>query len=321
MINRALAGGALLIGIMAIALLVRSGGTPGPLDGELATSVESSTSAPGETTQTAPPTTTNTTTTPSPLVLAGGATSGEWDLVFFDEFDGDRLDTNRWVTCYWWDDGGCTNLGNHELQWYLPDAVSVRDGSLHLTARKARAESSDGTSYDYVSGMVTTGSDHDDDDAEARFAFQYGYAEMRAKVPAGQGLWSAFWTLPVTHESRPEIDIMEVLGDTHHVLRTHLHYHDSDGIRASVGEDWEGDELGDTWHTYAVEWADDRVAWFIDGNEIWALTDPDAIPHEPMYLLANLAVGGDWPGPPDETTIFPATYEIDYIRVWQRAGA
>jgi beta-glucanase (GH16 family) len=165
--------------------------------------------------------------------------------------------------------------------------------------------------------MVTTGPSRDDRHRPARFAFQYGYVEMRARVPAGQGLWSALWLLPSDQESKPEIDIMEVLGHEPETVQVHLHTSDGDGRRVSRGQALPVADLSTGWHTYALNWRPDALVWFVDGQERWRVTDPAEIPTEPMYLLANLAVGGDWPGSPDETTSFPNWYEIDYVRVWQ----
>jgi beta-glucanase (GH16 family) len=267
--------------------------------------------APAPVTSTPPPST-STTAPPAPV----GGDAGEWALVFRDEFDGPPLDTDRWVTCYWWDDNGCSNEGNSELEWYQPGNVVVGDGVLALEAREEEVRTRRGR-YPYTSGMVTTGRDVDDLEVAPGFSFTYGYVEVRAKVPEGTGLWPALWLLPADHESRPEIDIVEVLGDTPEIARFHIHYEDGDGDRLSPGYDWVDTDLSEDWHVYAVEWTDDRVAWYLDGVVRWEVTDPEAIPHEDLYLIMNLAVGGEWPGAPDEDTEFPAQFLIDYVRIWQ----
>jgi beta-glucanase (GH16 family) len=245
--------------------------------------------------------------------------SGDRLLVFSEEFDGDRLDERRWVTCYWWDRDGCTNAGNEELQWYLPGNVAVADGTLRLTARRDQVEGGDGEGYEYTSGLVSTGRSVDDTDIPAGFAFTYGYAEIRARVPAGTGLWPAFWLLPVDHQSRPEIDVVELLGDETDVLRMHFHFRD-DGERRSVGTDRDVADLAGGWHTYGLDWSPDHLVWYLDGAAVWRFDEARHVPDQPMYLILNLAVGGDYPGPPDETTRFPATFEIDYVRVWKEQG-
>ncbi len=243
--------------------------------------------------------------------------NGAWHLVFDDEFESDTLDSSAWVTCYWWDLEGCTNLGNSELQWYRPDQVSVHQGVAVLTAEAQPAIGWEGAEFPYRSGLISTGRATSDLDEEPRFAFQYGYAEMRARVPSGQGLWAAFWMLPVTHESKPEIDVFEILGDNPGEFIAHLHWLDDEGERQNLGHKSTDADLSDGFHIYAVEWSEDSLVWFVDGVERWRVDDAAIVPSEPLYLIANLAVGGDYPGPPDETTEFPANLEIDYVRVWQ----
>jgi len=119
-------------------------------------------------------------------------------LIFADEFDGSALDDSKWNPCYPWGDQGCTNSGNAEEEWYLPGEILVENGLLRLRARENAVSGSDGKSYPYTSGMVSS---HD------RFSTTYGYFEMRAKMPRGKGLWPAFWLLPDSREWPPEIDI------------------------------------------------------------------------------------------------------------------
>jgi beta-glucanase (GH16 family) len=238
-------------------------------------------------------------------------------VVLDESFNGDSLDSSIWNTCHWWarDDQGCTITTNDELEWYLPEQVSVSDGVLRLTADRNPIRGSDGKDYEFRSGMVTTGPVNSSDDA-GKVSFTYGTVEARLRVPEGRGLWPALWMLPVTHESRPEIDIMEVIGqDPGQVL---MHMHPSGSSESdSPGEKYRmrgGDTLADGWHTLRLDWQPHRLTWFVDGHQVWKITG-DQVPDEPMYLVLNLAVGGAYPGPPDETTKFPATYEIDWIRV------
>lgn len=241
-----------------------------------------------------------------------------WSLVFSDTFDGRRLDRDRWTTCYWWAVGGCTNEGNDELQWYRPGRVRVRDGAVRLVADRRRTTSPDGTAYEYVSGMMTTGRDTSSTAAPPRFAFRYGYVEVRARMPAGPGLWPALWLLPLTHDSRPEIDLVEVDGRRPRMGTAHVHFRDAYGTARVEGRGWRDDDLSRGWHTYGLDWRRDRIDWYVDGVRRWTFADADNIPHERMYLLANLAVGGEWVGSPTAATAFPATMAIDHVKVWQR---
>ncbi|UCF98300.1 MAG: glycoside hydrolase family 16 protein [Spirochaetaceae bacterium] len=243
---------------------------------------------------------------------------GEWELIFYDEFDGSSIDRNKWTTGYWWDRDGSNNGSSNEIQWYQADDVLVSNGTLKLRARERSVTAWDGSEYNYTSGIVTTGRETSDKSLPAKFLFQYGYAEIRCKVPKGQGLWPAFWLLPATHESRPEIDVMEILGHDTTELNMNYHYLTTLGLRGDDGYDWFGPDFSEGWHTFAVDWQPHVIIWYVDGVERWRFTDSKHISHEPMYLIANLAVGGDWPGDPDETTPFPSYFEIDYIKVWAR---
>lgn len=239
-----------------------------------------------------------------------------WTQVLSEEFDGDDLDRDLWSTCYWWGRGGCTNLSNNELQWYRNGNVTVEDGKLVLEAREYDVETEEGD-FSYISGMVTSGRYYEED-ADA-LALTYGYFEVRARVPGGQGLWPAIWLLPSDHDSTPEIDVMEVLGHAPDVLEMHYHHTIADED-LSFGEDAIVDDLSRSWNVFGLQWTPDAIVWFLNGEEMWRFTDRRLISSEPMYLLMNLAVGGDWPGDPDEDTVFPAQFEIDYVRAWERSA-
>jgi beta-glucanase (GH16 family) len=207
-------------------------------------------------------------------------------------------------------------LSNNELEWYQPDDILVSDGTLKLRAQERTITAWDGTVYDYTSGVITTGRESSDKTLPAKFLFQYGFAEIRARVPKGKGLWPAFWLLPATHESRPEIDVIEILGDEPNIAHMNYHYLNFLGSRIDVGDSWAGPDFSAGWHTFAVDWQPQHIVWYIDGVERWRFTNAAWISAEPMYLIANLAVGGDWPGAPNASTPFPSYFEIDYIRVW-----
>lgn len=229
-------------------------------------------------------------------LIANGDQPG-WKLVFHDEFDRPALDEGRWMTRYW---HGRTNPP--ELQYYAPDAFELSRGVLRIKAEPRRVEA-----MEYTSGLIST---------EESFDFTYGIAEIRARVPRGQGLWPAFWLITHGTIRRPEIDILEILG--HETNRVHMtrHYLDSKGRHQNDGQSYVGPDFSEDFHVFTVEWSAEIIRWYVDGVEVFQLNDH--IPAEPMYLIANLAVGGNWPGPPDESTPFPAYFEIDYIRVYQR---
>jgi beta-glucanase (GH16 family) len=256
---------------------------------------------------------------PASLPVSPLGPEGRFDLIFADEFAEPELSQDRWTTCYWWDNNGCTNLGNKELQWYVPQNIRVEDGTLILTAKPEEVIGHEGMTFPYTSGMVTSGRYYEEDLSDTRFSTTYGFFEMRARVPSGQGLWPAFWLLPDNHTSKPEIDIMEVLGHRPGVLELHYHYKKANGDVRQKGHEIETDDLSKNWHVYGLEWSSEEITWYLDGEELWRIEERELISNVPMYLIINLAVGGNWPGAPDESTRFPAELKVDYVRVWQRS--
>ncbi|MCL4487210.1 MAG: glycoside hydrolase family 16 protein [Chloroflexi bacterium] len=245
----------------------------------------------------------------------------QWDLVFNENFDGQALDRNKWTTCYWWGNEGCTIQSNHELEWYTPANVSLRDGALQLTAQRQTVIGSDGNAYPYTSGMVSTGARSGNTKSPPLFAFEYGFVKVRAWVPKGQGLLPAIWMLPADQQSNPEIDVMEMLGSDPRTVHMNFHYRNSIGKEeASEGQWISPTELAGGWHVFALDWEPGRITWFVDGIKRREFTQTDLIPSKPMYLIIDLAVGGDWPGSPDANTPFPSTFIIDYVRVWKSGG-
>jgi beta-glucanase (GH16 family) len=228
------------------------------------------------------------------------------DQPFIDGFRGESLDFTSWNTCYWW---GCTIASNKELQWYERSQVRVADGVLSLTAEAAPVESPNGGWFRYRSGMISSGPSKR---GKPRFAFTYGTVEARLRVPAGKGLWSALWMLPAFGDNRPEVDIVEVLGndtrESHHFL------HRRNPNSKSFKHTEQGADLADGWHVYRLEWLPGMLRWYLDSELIFTVKG-DEVPDDPMYVMANLAVGGRWPGPPNNSTQFPAVLLIDYIEI------
>ncbi|MGO4573831.1 family 16 glycosylhydrolase [Microvirga sp. 2TAF3] len=237
-------------------------------------------------------------------------------LTFSEEFDAFSYwngATGRWGTGYpWTAPNGGTNATNGEEQWYVNanyaptsglGTYSVNDGVFSITAARASAEiQSRINGYDYTSGMIMT---------FHSFSQTYGYFEIKAKLPAGQGLWPAFWLLPTDMSWPPEIDIMEVIGSEPNTLNTTVHY----GSNLQRGAEIHAADMTTGFHTYGVDWQQNTITWYYDGQKVFQTATP-ADMHKPMYMLANLAVGGEWPGSPDATTTFPAKMDIDYIRAY-----
>lgn len=243
----------------------------------------------------------------------------KWNLVWEDNFDGDSLDLNNWN--YETHEPGWVN---NELQEYTSDSrnIYVKDGNLVLKGIKEETE--DGVKY--TSGKVTTQNKRD---------YKYGRFEARLKVPKGQGLWPAFWMMPTDENlygSWPrcgEIDIMEVLGHEPEKAYGTIHY--GNPHKESQGSyTLSGESFADDYHVFAVEWEPNEMRFYIDGKLYHKVNDwftkqegGDEITYpapfdQTFYLQFNLAIGGTWPGNPDETTDFEnAEYKIDYVRVYQ----
>jgi beta-glucanase (GH16 family) len=233
-------------------------------------------------------------------------------LLFDDEFNGDRLDLTKWYRCYNWCDEttGGSYGAPYDLEWMWKYNVSVSGGMLNLTAKK------NVRGHQYTSGVITTGGSAT---TPPSFIFQYGYMEMSAQFPAGNGMWPAFWLLPADGSWPPEIDAMEWLGNTPTIDYVTIHWGvERHGHHPSSGKAYDtGDDLSTGFHTYGVDWQADHVTWYFDGKAVKNFTNVADIPHKPMYIIVNLAVGG-WIAPPDGTNRFPATMLVDYVRVWSQ---
>ncbi|MGQ9371774.1 glycoside hydrolase family 16 protein [Azospirillum sp. ST 5-10] len=252
-----------------------------------------------------------------PVDAAGRVDPSRMTLTFADDFDGFDL----------WDGTGGTWRADtrsgrgviaRQATYYVnpadaADAVfgfdpfSVSAGILSIEAREAGAHAGERTEgRTYLSGLITT---------EPSFAQQYGYFEVRARLPDGKGMWPAFWLRPVKRGWPPEIDVMEVLGDRPSTVYLTLHTREG-GKRSKAAFRAEVPGTAEDFHTYGLAWTPDYVAWFVDGRERARTRTPDDM-HTPMYLLINLGVGGKWPGMPDADTAFPARMLVDYARAYR----
>jgi hypothetical protein len=164
----------------------------------------------------------------------------------------------------------------------------------------------------------------------SRWSGEYGVFEIRMKVPRGRGMWPAFWLNPQDQKWPPEIDVVEIVNNGRDDTRRGFHFLHPDGKAVAapapqLGRDQvfePGADYADGFHVFAVEWTPDRVRHLVDGKPIaerayrWA--HDDGSDGGPAHVLVNLAVGGQWPGPAQRESDFPAALEIEYIRVWQR---
>jgi beta-glucanase (GH16 family) len=246
-------------------------------------------------------------------------------LVWNDEFNDAQLDPELWF--FESGDGsqyGIPGWGNNELQWYLPDNASLEDGKLKITAKRESVDD-----FGFTSARINTAD---------RFAFKYGRIEASIKMPSGQGLWPAFWMFsqdsdylcngdPCDWAAIGEIDIVEAVnldGSGGNEIFSTIHYggefpaNESAETRYTPSEDVTGQ-----FNTYALEWDEFEIRWYFNGvlyavqNNWFSTAAPYPAPFDQhFYILLNLAVGGNFPGSPDGSTPFPATMEVDWVRVY-----
>jgi beta-glucanase (GH16 family) len=238
------------------------------------------------------------------------AASGAWHRVFDGTFPGTSLNTDTWATCYDWNDNGCTNSGNHELEWYEPGQVAVGGGALTLTAQRRTVTGSDGKSYPWVSGMVSTG--RDDLSGTPRYTFTYGYISADIKLSVGNGIYPAFWLLPADKQWPPEIDILESTY-AQNLAEMNLHYAQGGVDKQAQGYFGPGDFTG-SYHNFALDWQPGRLTWYIDGVPRYTIGDPSVVPHTAMEIMLTLAVG--LPDTPPTGTD-SATLHVKDVQVWQ----
>lgn len=226
-------------------------------------------------------------------------------LIWSDEFDGATINRSNWV----FESGNNNGWGNNELEYYTSRAANatISNGNLLIIAKQ---EAYGGKSY--TSARMKTQGLHE---------FTYGKIEARIKAPVGQGIWPAFWMLgkninQVGWPKCGEIDILEHINNVSYVNGT-IHW-DNNGHK----------QYGTTttcnvkqYHVYGIEWDSKAIKWFVDGKKFVEASIANNINstdefHAPFFILLNLAVGGNWPGSPDGTTVFPDTMYVDYVRVY-----
>lgn len=241
-------------------------------------------------------------------------------LVWQDDFDVDgRVNPERWIH----DIGtgveifGQPGWGNRELQYYTdrPDNIKVEDGMLHITTRREAFEGSN-----YTSAKILT---------RGLFETKFGRFEASIKLPFGQGIWPAFWLLgedsdgTVIWPQIGEIDIMEYRGQQPSIIHGSIH---GPGYSAgnAVTKQYQlmGSRFDTKFHVFAIEWGPDFIEFFVDdvlyntitpadiGNNEWVFN------YNSFYIILNVAVGGSFVGPPNNSTPFPQTMLVDYVRVY-----
>lgn len=254
-------------------------------------------------------------------------TTNDWQLIWNDEFDspaGSQPDSSKWN----YNIGG-EGWGNNEWQYYtdLPQNAST-DGAGNLVIRAEAVQGQEEKRVcwygecKFTSARILT---------QDKFTVTYGRVEARIKVPYGQGIWPAFWMLgeDIPTKGWPEcgeIDIMENIGREPSAAHGTVHgpgYSGSEGISHTFTLP-NGEKFSDDFHVFATEWEANEIRWYVDGNLYGTLkrdsfTDKRWVFDHPFFIIMNVAVGGNWPGYPDETSVFPQTMTVDYVRVFQKA--
>jgi beta-glucanase (GH16 family) len=235
-------------------------------------------------------------------------------LVWSDEFDSTALNLNKWSYQL-----GGNGWGNNELQNYTNQNAEVSNGTLKIIAK---AEAFQGNNY--TSARIRSLGKGD---------FKYGRMEARLKMPVGKGLWPAFWMMPTDNvfggwPQSGEIDITEYLGQQPATIYGTLHFGRPWPNNSSTSQYFstQGDKLNLDFHTYAIEWTPTSIKWFIDGY-LFSTKTPANLGSlqwtftERFHFILNMAIGGKWPGSPNNTTVFPQTFEVDYVRVYDLTDA
>jgi beta-glucanase (GH16 family) len=270
----------------------------------------------------------------SASTLAVSARADEWKLVWSDEFSESGLPNPS----KWGNEVGF--IRNGEKQYYTrarQENARVENGLLIIEGRKEHYTDpgSDGSSAnsgrrrrggnsgEYTSASLTT---------QGKAAWTYGRVEVRAKLPKGRGTWPAIWMLGTNiHETGwpacGEIDIMEFVGFDPGVVHANIHVKKyNHAINTGKGDKIRVPDASDAFHVYALEWDRDHMDFFVDKEKYFTFSNEGsgtaAWPFDKdQYLILNLAIGGAWGGQKGiDDAIFPVQYQIDYVRVYQKAA-
>lgn len=250
------------------------------------------------------------------IVGTGVAQVKKWKLAWSEEFNYTGLpDTSTWnFETY----GNKTGWGNNEKQFYTDrDTLNayVSNGTLKITARQKTRENKD-----YTSARLSTAK---------KKIFKYGRFEIKAKLPAGKGTWPAIWMLnndkTVGWPGCGEIDIMEHVGYDKDTIHGTIHTEAYNHIKGTQkGKTIYIASPYDQFHVYAIEWTKDKIDFIMDGKVYNSFANEHKSANEwpfdkPFYLILNLAIGGNWGGKHGiDPEIFPATMEVDYVRVYRQ---
>jgi beta-glucanase (GH16 family) len=236
-----------------------------------------------------------------------------YQLLWSDEFSGNALNTQNWT----FDIGNNNGWGNHELEYYTSriNNVFVSSGNLIIEADQ---ESYQGSNY--TSARLKT---------EGIQQFTYGRIDIRAKLPVAHGMWPALWMLGSNISAVPwpgcgETDIMELVGSAPSQVTGSMHWQQSNASEGTYNNNYDlsSGDFSQQFHVFSLLWQHDSVQFYVDDNlyvngSIANVTSGTYPFNLPFFFIFNVAVGGDWPGAPDNTTIFPQRMFVDYVRVFE----
>ena len=237
-----------------------------------------------------------------------------YKLIWSDEFEEKELNLQYWNAEI---GNGSNGWGNNELQYYTSDKnnVFLSGGNLIIEAREENIDR-----FKYSSARLTT---------KGKKEFTFGRVDIRAKLPKGKGVWPALWMLGVNISSVGwpacgEIDIMELIGSVPGTVHGTVHYKSAIGNHTYTGGvvTLKSGDFSQEFHVFSIIWEKDSIKWLLNDKEFYRFTKSMAenAPYpfnQPEFFLFNVAVGGNWPGSPDQTTAFPQQMIVDYIRVFQ----
>jgi beta-glucanase (GH16 family) len=237
-----------------------------------------------------------------------------YTLAWSDEFNGRALNTQDWN----YEQGNNNGWGNHELENYTNRTQNVFVSAGHLVI-EARQEAFGGNSY--TSGRITT---------QNKRTVTYGRIDIRAKLPVTKGMWPALWMLGSNISSVPwpgcgETDIMELVGSSPARVTGSLHWQQAGGSEGTYNNNYDlssGQDFSQQFHVFSLVWQNNSVQFLVDDHVYVSggaanVTSGTYPFNSPFFFIFNIAVGGDWPGPPDGTTGFPQRMFVDYVRVFQ----
>ena len=243
----------------------------------------------------------------------------DWNLVWSDEFEADKIDADNWNF-----QEEAAGRFNDEWQRYTSSKENAYIDNNCLVIKAIHESDTHGMNQ-YTSARMHTAN---------KQTWKYGRIAARMKLPEGNGIWPAFWMLGANIEENGgdtlwpqsgEIDILELYGSKDDgVVEANAHYADASGLHGDMGGaafKLEQGKFADAFHIFELEWDVNKIAWFVDGKQFASMSiseDELSEFHKDFFILFNIAVGGTYAGSPDATTQFPQLMYVDWVRVYQK---